>query len=161
MSCAGLPTRILNNDIVRGLLRRKPDLDIVRAQDAGLTGLDDPALLAWAAAQDRVLITHDVSTMTAYAHRRMNAGEYHARRPCRSGAPFLSPTLSKTSSCFPSAVPKENGRDRSGIFPYAEAQPPLWPLASTRYECGLGRPGNTRGSRKTFHSPLPWKLSHL
>ena len=66
----------LNNDIVRGLLRRKPDLDIVRAQDAGLTGLDDSALLAWAAAQDRVLITHDVSTMTAYAYRRMAAGEY-------------------------------------------------------------------------------------
>jgi len=66
----------LNHDIVRGLLRRKPDLNIVRVQDAGLMGLDDPALLAWAAAQDRVLITHDVSTMTAYAHRRIAAGEY-------------------------------------------------------------------------------------
>jgi len=27
-----------NNNIVRGLLRRKPDLDIVRVQDAGLSG---------------------------------------------------------------------------------------------------------------------------
>ncbi len=26
-----------NNDIIRGLLRRKPDLDIVRIQDVGLT----------------------------------------------------------------------------------------------------------------------------
>jgi len=25
-----------NNDIIRGLLRRKPDLDIVRIQDVGL-----------------------------------------------------------------------------------------------------------------------------
>ena len=33
-------------------------------------------LLAWAAAQDRVPITHDVSTMTAYAYRTMAAGEY-------------------------------------------------------------------------------------
>ena len=66
----------LNNDIVRGLLRRKPDLDIVRARDAGLSGMDDPALLAWAAAQDRVVITHDVSTMTAYAYRRVAHGEY-------------------------------------------------------------------------------------
>ena len=65
----------LNNDIVRGLLRRRPDLDIVRVQDAGLSGVDDPALLAWAAAQDRVLITHDASTVTAYAYRRVASGE--------------------------------------------------------------------------------------
>jgi len=56
--------------------RRKPDLDIVRVQDAGLTGLDDPALLVWAAAQDRVLITHDVGTMTACAYHRVAGGEY-------------------------------------------------------------------------------------
>ena len=30
-----------NNDIVRGLLRRKPDLDIVRIQDVGLSGADE------------------------------------------------------------------------------------------------------------------------
>ena len=30
-----------NADIVRGLLRRLPDLDIVRVQDAGLSGADD------------------------------------------------------------------------------------------------------------------------
>ena len=57
----------LNNDIVRGLHRRKPALDIVSVQEAGLAGMDAPSLLDWAAAQDRVLITHDVSTMTAYA----------------------------------------------------------------------------------------------
>jgi hypothetical protein len=65
----------LNKDIVRGLLRRRPDLDIVRVQDVGLSGVDDPSLLAWAAAADRVLITHDVSTMTAYAYRRLAGGE--------------------------------------------------------------------------------------
>jgi Domain of unknown function (DUF5615) len=37
-----------NNDIVRALLRRKPAFDVVRAQDVGLTGIDDGALLAWA-----------------------------------------------------------------------------------------------------------------
>jgi hypothetical protein len=31
-----------NNDIARGLLRRNPDLDIVRVQDVGLRGADDP-----------------------------------------------------------------------------------------------------------------------
>ncbi|MBU2609951.1 MAG: DUF5615 family PIN-like protein, partial [Chloroflexi bacterium] len=38
-----------NNDIVRGLLRRKPDLDIVRIQDVGLSAADDPTMLEWAA----------------------------------------------------------------------------------------------------------------
>jgi hypothetical protein len=38
-----------NNDIVRGLLRRKPDLDTVRIQDEGLSGADDQAVLEWAA----------------------------------------------------------------------------------------------------------------
>ncbi len=66
----------LNNDIVRGLLRRKPDLDILRVQDVGLTGVDDPSLLARAAAEDRVLITHDVSTLTAYAYGRTASGNY-------------------------------------------------------------------------------------
>jgi hypothetical protein len=34
-----------NNDIVRGLLRRKPDLDIVRVQDVGLSGFIEDILL--------------------------------------------------------------------------------------------------------------------
>ena len=41
-----------NNDIVRGLLRRNPNLDIVRVQDVGLRGADDPDILEWAANED-------------------------------------------------------------------------------------------------------------
>ncbi len=36
-----------NNNIVRGLLRRRPDLDIVRIQDVGLYGAEDPKVLEW------------------------------------------------------------------------------------------------------------------
>lgn len=64
-----------NNDIVRGLLRRKPDLDIVRLQDVGLSGADDPAVLEWAAWEGRVLLTHDVTTMARYAYERIQAGK--------------------------------------------------------------------------------------
>ena len=63
-----------NRDIVRGLLRRKPDVDIVRVQDAGLAGADDPTVLEWAAVQGRVVITHDVSTLTKQAYDRAAAG---------------------------------------------------------------------------------------
>lgn len=59
-----------NNDILRALYRRSPEIDIVRVQDLGLTGIEDEAILAWAAEQDRVLLTHDVSTITAHAYRR-------------------------------------------------------------------------------------------
>ena len=60
-----------NGDVVRGLLRRKPDLDIVRLQDAGLSGADDPLVLEWAAAQGRVLLSHDASTPTRFAWERV------------------------------------------------------------------------------------------
>jgi len=46
-----------NNDILRALFRASRDLDIVRAQDVGLTGTGDERLLAWAAGQKRVLLT--------------------------------------------------------------------------------------------------------
>jgi hypothetical protein len=63
-----------NGNIVRGLLRRQPSLDIVRLQDIGLSGADDPAVLEWAAQEGRVLLTHDVSTMTRYAYERVQDG---------------------------------------------------------------------------------------
>jgi hypothetical protein len=65
----------LNNNIVRGLLRRKPNLDIVRIQDVGLSGADDPTVLEWAAREERVLLTHDVTTITRYAYERPEGGE--------------------------------------------------------------------------------------
>jgi Domain of unknown function (DUF5615) len=63
-----------DNDILRGVLRRLPRLDIVRVQDVGLSGARDPAILAWAAEQSRVLLTHDVSTMTKHAADRVRGG---------------------------------------------------------------------------------------
>jgi hypothetical protein len=63
-----------NNDILRALFRRNPALDIVRVQDVGLSGKDDPTVLAWAAEANRVLLTHDVSTITAYAYDRLRNG---------------------------------------------------------------------------------------
>jgi hypothetical protein len=64
-----------NNDILWGLLRRNPALDILRIQDVGLAGADDPAVLAWAASVERMLLTHDVQTITRYAYERVARGE--------------------------------------------------------------------------------------
>lgn len=67
-----------NGDIVRGLLLRQPDLDIVRVQDVDLAGNDDPDVLAWAAENNRIILTHDRATMPDYAYERVAAGEVMA-----------------------------------------------------------------------------------
>jgi len=63
-----------DNDIVRGVLRRNPRVDIVRIQDEGLCGADDPSVLDWAARSGRVVLSHDVRTLTRYAYERVRAG---------------------------------------------------------------------------------------
>jgi hypothetical protein len=68
----------ISTDIINALRRERPDIDIVRVVDVGLSGVDDQAILEWAAGEDRVLITHDVNTMTRYAYDRLAAGQYLA-----------------------------------------------------------------------------------
>jgi uncharacterized protein with PIN domain len=56
---------------LRGLIRRLPKLDIVRVQDVGLMNADDPDILEWAANEGRILLTHDVATITMYSYERI------------------------------------------------------------------------------------------
>lgn len=49
--------------IVQGLRLRQPQVDILTAPQAGILGFPDPAVLAYAAEQNRILITHDKRTM--------------------------------------------------------------------------------------------------
>jgi predicted nuclease of predicted toxin-antitoxin system len=65
----------LNGDIVRGLLLRRPDLDLERVRDVGLGEADDPAVLAYAAARGRIIVTHDRATMPDFAYARVEAGQ--------------------------------------------------------------------------------------
>lgn len=68
-----LPDENFNGDIVRGLLLRQPDLDLVRVQEVGLAGAEDPDVLAWAAQNNRIILTHDRATMPDYAYERASA----------------------------------------------------------------------------------------
>jgi hypothetical protein len=63
-----------NQRIVRGLLRRAPELDVVTAQDVGLGGVLDPEVLEWAATNSRVILTHDIRTLISDATARVVAG---------------------------------------------------------------------------------------
>lgn len=65
----------LNGDIISGLLLRCPAVDLVRAQDTGLSGSEDPDVLAWAANENRIVITHDGATMPDHAYDRIDAGQ--------------------------------------------------------------------------------------
>lgn len=64
-----------HGQILRGLFRRQPNLDLVRVQDVGLREIDDPIILDWAATNDRIVLTHDRSTMSDFAYARLSRGE--------------------------------------------------------------------------------------
>lgn len=53
----------LNQAIVTGVLRRKPSIDFQTALAAGLESVKDSEVLAIAAQQGRILVTHDRKTM--------------------------------------------------------------------------------------------------
>ena len=55
-------------------LRRCPETDILRLQDVGLARADDPSVLAWAASERRILLTHAVNTVTVFAYERVIRG---------------------------------------------------------------------------------------
>ena len=53
----------LNADIVSGVRRRVPEIDFQTANEADLEGVPDEDVLARAAIEGRILITHDRRTM--------------------------------------------------------------------------------------------------
>ena len=64
-----------NERIVRGLVRLQPALDVLHVRDIGLSAAADPVILERAAADGRVLLTHDRQTVPAFAYGRVSAGE--------------------------------------------------------------------------------------
>jgi len=63
-----------NGRVLRALIRSDPSLDVVRVQDVGLRTAPDPDVLAWAAAEGRVVLTRDQRTMVGFAYARVAAG---------------------------------------------------------------------------------------
>ena len=63
-----------NMQIVNGVLRRQPGIDLKTVRSAGLEGADDRTILEWAALEKRILLTHDVNTLTYYAYERVEKG---------------------------------------------------------------------------------------
>jgi hypothetical protein len=66
----------LNKAILTGVLRREPTVDFLTAHAAGLRSMTDSQVLALAAEQQRVLVSHDVGTMPAHFRAFRNAGKH-------------------------------------------------------------------------------------
>jgi hypothetical protein len=64
----------VHGDIIDGLRRRQPQLDLIRAQDVGLNHTPDPTILEWAAQQGRVVISVDKKTLAVAAWDRVARG---------------------------------------------------------------------------------------
>jgi predicted nuclease of predicted toxin-antitoxin system len=58
-----------NQKIVLGLLRREPAIDFQTASRGDVIGLPDPEVLAIAARENRILISHDRGTLPAHFTR--------------------------------------------------------------------------------------------
>src|SRR5437016_642204 len=65
----------VHGEIIRGLRRRMPEIDLARVQDALGEGIADEEVLNWATSENRAVITNDRSTMIGLAHQRAKTGQ--------------------------------------------------------------------------------------
>ena len=88
----------LNKAIVSGVLRREPSLDFLTAHVAArLRRMTDPEVLALAAEQHRVLVSHDVGTMPAHFRAFRSAGRQSP--VCSSSRRASTLEMQSMSSC--------------------------------------------------------------
>ena len=64
----------LNDAIVVGARRREPATEFTRLRDLGLAACSDSEVLDFAAAENWIVVSHDVNTMRDAAYSRLKAG---------------------------------------------------------------------------------------
>jgi hypothetical protein len=113
-----------NNDILRGVLRRYPELDVVRIQDTEVYEAEDPVVLEWVATAGRILLTHDTRTMPDFAYARV--------REASCFPACLSSTIRRRwdrslmiYTRYSAPVMRVNGRIESPISPFNDCRLPI------------------------------------
>ena len=102
----------VHGDILDGLHRRLPEINLVRVQDALPEGTLDPEILAWAAAENRVLITNDRNTMIGFAKSAWRRGsQCLASSPPPTSSPSARPSM--TSCSLRSTCPRKRSGTKS------------------------------------------------
>ncbi len=119
--------------ITRGLLHRRPSLDLVRVQDVGLMQTLDAGILEWAAQEGRQLLTHDISTVRPAVQERLDHGKKGTGDSAEAWSLFLG------GQCLP--LPREeHARARGRLKPVAT---PAVPNSQDRNREGRCRQGNS------------------
>jgi predicted nuclease of predicted toxin-antitoxin system len=93
-----------NHRILRGLKLRLPELNYQLVQEVEVFQKEDPEVLDWATTHNRVIITHDVNTMTRDAYGRLEAGQplsgvIIAPKELAIGSAISAVLLTNSSSC--------------------------------------------------------------
>src|SRR4051812_16794391 len=65
----------LNERLRKGVLRREPALEFACVRDFGMEQRPDDEILAFAAQEGWIVVSHDVKTMSAAAQARVQAGQ--------------------------------------------------------------------------------------
>ncbi len=63
-----------DEDILDGLLRHQPDIDVVLAREVEMSRSPDPEFLDYAAREGRIVLSHDRNTLIGHAYQRLTAG---------------------------------------------------------------------------------------
>jgi len=101
-----------NGEILRGLRRRRPEIDLFRFEDVLEKGTPDPEVLEVAAELGRILLTHDRDTLTNVLPQVKQCLESsHWTIAFRSVLPL------KTSCCLTPARVRKSGTGELCIFP--------------------------------------------
>jgi hypothetical protein len=105
----------VHGEIIRGLRRRLPQIDLVRVQDALPEGTPDREVLAWAASESRVLITNDRNTMVGLAYERVAAGEQVPGVIATTNEQSIGSTIDDIL-LLTESMPEEEIRDQVVVF---------------------------------------------
>ena len=62
--------------IVQGVRRLHPNIDILTITSVGMSGISDPLVLAFAAQEGRILLSHDVNTMPLHFANMLIQGQH-------------------------------------------------------------------------------------
>jgi len=65
----------LNEQIIRGVIRREQLVEFTRVRDAGLGAAPDSKVLEYAASRGLIVVSHDVNTMPSAAFARLDSND--------------------------------------------------------------------------------------
>lgn len=63
-----------HGDVLAGLFRSIPGIDVIRIQDTEIYQRPDSKVLEWTAQQDRILLTRDRKSMPDFVYERVRQG---------------------------------------------------------------------------------------